>query len=72
MSAISKSTKIIGGQTALAAMLGVKQSHVWNWINRKGQAPAKYIRSISLATQGEVSIEELLTDHENDLYLRVF
>ncbi|MBO1894200.1 helix-turn-helix domain-containing protein [Shewanella sp. BF02_Schw] len=64
MSAISKSAEVTGGQTALAKMLGVKQSHVWNWINRRQQAPAKYIRAISTATKGLVSVDELLNDHE--------
>ncbi|AUI88129.1 transcriptional regulator [Vibrio azureus] len=65
MSAIERATAILGGQTSLAKLLGVSQSHVWNWINRKRQAPAKYIRAISKATGGQVSVNELLTDHED-------
>jgi DNA-binding transcriptional regulator YdaS (Cro superfamily) len=64
MSAILKSARILGGQTALAKKLGVKQSYVWNWINRHQQAPAKHIRAISTATKGLVSVDELLNDHE--------
>ncbi|WP_200767369.1 YdaS family helix-turn-helix protein [Vibrio nigripulchritudo] len=64
MSAIERSAELVGGQTALAIALGVKQSHVWNWINRRQQAPAKYIRSISLATSGAISVDDLLKDHE--------
>ncbi len=64
MSAIKRSTEVIGGQTALASAIGVTQSHVWNWINRKRRAPAKYIRQISLATNGQVTVKELLIDHE--------
>lgn len=64
MSAIEKAIKIIGGQTVLARQLGIRQSYVWNWINRHQQAPAKYIRAISSATQGLVSVDELLLDHE--------
>ncbi|MBE4575509.1 transcriptional regulator [Vibrio navarrensis] len=63
MSAIELATELVGGQTSLAKLLGVKQSHVWNWINRKHQAPAKYICAISQATNGRVSVEELLADH---------
>ncbi|EIO5095131.1 helix-turn-helix domain-containing protein [Vibrio parahaemolyticus] len=63
MSAIERATELVGGQTSLAKLLGVKQSHVWNWINRKHQAPAKYICAISKATGGKVPIEELLADH---------
>ena len=64
MSAIDKAVKEIGGQTKLAKLVGTKQNAVWNWINRHQQAPAKYIREISKLTNGEVSIEELLADHE--------
>ena len=66
MSAIQRSIEILGGQTALAKLLSVSQSHVWNWINRKHQAPARYIRAISEATGGQVSIKDLLTDHEEN------
>ncbi|PMK03335.1 helix-turn-helix domain-containing protein [Vibrio sp. 10N.261.55.A7] len=66
MSAIKRSTEILGGQTPLAKLLGVSQSHVWNWINRKHQAPARYIRAISKATGGKVSVKELLSDHEEN------
>ena len=64
MSAINKSVKLIGGQAMLARLIGVKQSYIWNWVNRNQQAPAKYIRKISRATKGAVSIDELLKDHE--------
>jgi DNA-binding transcriptional regulator YdaS (Cro superfamily) len=64
MSAIEKVVEIIGSQTALAQITGVKQAHVWNWLRLHKRAPAKYIRRISKATEGKVSIEELLQDHE--------
>jgi DNA-binding transcriptional regulator YdaS (Cro superfamily) len=64
MSAIERAIKIIGGQTVLAKQLGIRQSYVWNWINRHQQAPAKHIRAISTATKGLVSVDELLNDHE--------
>lgn len=67
MSAIKRAADAVGGQTSLAKLLGVGQSHVWNWINRKHQAPAKYIRTISEATKGQISIRELLTDHEKSI-----
>jgi DNA-binding transcriptional regulator YdaS (Cro superfamily) len=71
MSAILKAVEVTGGQTALAKLLGVKQSHIWNWINRRQQAPAKYIRAISNATNGLVSVDELLLDHENKNFLSI-
>ncbi len=63
MSAIKSLVSSLGGQTKVAEMLGVKQSHVWNWIHR-GQAPAKYIRKLSAFSNGEISIGTLLADHE--------
>lgn len=66
MSSIGKAIKIIGGQTALAAVFCVRATVVSNWVNRHGQAPAKYIRKISELTDGEVTIEQLLADHENN------
>jgi len=64
MSAIEKAVSIIGGQTKLARILGTKQSVVFYWINRHGQAPAKYIPRISELTNGEVSVNDLLADHQ--------
>jgi len=66
MSAIKKAIKIIGGQTALAVAFGIRQTVVSNWVNRHGQAPAKYIHQISALTNNEVTIEQLLSDHENN------
>ncbi|WP_150138624.1 helix-turn-helix domain-containing protein [Candidatus Enterovibrio escicola] len=71
MSTIQHSVVILGGQTALAKLLGIRQSHVWNWINRKQQTPARYIRAISEATGGKVSIKDLLTDHEKNMKLEI-
>ncbi len=44
MSAIAKVVVVVGSQTALARMLGVKQAHVWNWLHVHKRCPAKYIR----------------------------
>lgn len=59
-----KAVKNIGGQTKLGKELGVSQGSVWDWINKFGQAPAKYIPRISELTNGEVSVNELLADHQ--------
>ncbi|GGN37616.1 MULTISPECIES: helix-turn-helix domain-containing protein [Marinomonas] len=64
MSAIAKAVEIVGSQTALAKMLGVKQAHVWNWLHVHKRSPAKYIRRISQATNGQVTESDLLKDHE--------
>lgn len=65
MTAIQRAVTIIGSQTALAQLLGVKQAHVWNWIHIHKRSPAKYIRRISAATGGKVTESELLKDHES-------
>lgn len=63
MNNIAKAVKIYGGQTKLGNALGVKQASVWDWINKYGQAPAKYITRISELTNGQVTVAELLADH---------
>ncbi|ETX11626.1 hypothetical protein MUS1_10185 [Marinomonas ushuaiensis DSM 15871] len=67
MSAIEKAVKIVGSQTALAQILGVKQAHVWNWLHIHKRSPAKYIRRISSATKGQVTESDLLQDHETSI-----
>ena len=66
MSAIEKAVALIGGQTKTAKLVGddLKQSHVWHWVHKFQQAPAKYIPRISELTNGEVSVNDLLTDHQ--------
>lgn len=63
MSAIKKAVSIVGGQVALASHLGIKPNLVWNWIHLLQRAPAKHIIAISRATNGKVSVNELLSDH---------
>ena len=63
MNNIAKAVKIYGGQTKLGNALGVKQASVWDWMNKYGQAPAKYITRISELTNGQVTVADLLADH---------
>lgn len=63
MSSVKKAVEIIGGQTKLARILDINQSAIAHWVNRHGQAPAKYIPRISELTNGQVSVHELLADH---------
>ena len=63
MSSVKKAVEIIGGQTKLARILDINQSAIAHWVNRHGQAPAKYITRISELTNGQVSVHELLADH---------
>lgn len=66
MSSIEKAVSIVGGQTKMARCLGIRQPLVAHWVHRHGQAPAKYIKQIAALTNHEVTIEQLLTDHEQN------
>lgn len=66
MSSIEKAVSIVGGQTKMARCLGIRQPLVAHWIHRHGQAPAKYIKQISELTNNEVTVEQLLADHEKN------
>ena len=43
-----------GGQAALASLIGVRQQHVWNWLNRGGGVPIEHCAAIERATSGAV------------------
>ena len=66
MSNIKRVVEIVGSQTKTASNFGIRQSHVWKWINVHGQAPAKYIRKLSALTNNEITVEQLLADHEQN------
>lgn len=52
-----------GGQSALARICGVKQGHVWRWLNTPGAlVPAEHVLKIERATDGKVSRRELRPD----------
>lgn len=48
--ALSRAVEIAGGQTALAAKIGVKQAHVWNWLNKTKGVPPQYVLPIERET----------------------
>ncbi len=60
--ALAKAIGIVGGQTQLARLLGVKQANVWHWLNRAERIPAEYVLPIEKATGGEVSRHLLRPD----------
>ena len=63
MNPLERAAELLDGQTALAAAIGVKQQHVWNWINRSaGRAPAEHCPAIERATGGAVRCEDLRPD----------
>lgn len=60
-SAVAKAVHIVGSQSELARRLGVKQGHVWAWINKTG-APAEYCLDIEKETGGKVTRYQLRPD----------
>jgi DNA-binding transcriptional regulator YdaS (Cro superfamily) len=58
---LHRAVALAGSQTELARRIGVKQMHVWNWLNRsKGKVPGEYVIPIEKATG--VSRHELRPD----------
>lgn len=64
MTALQRAIELLGGQAALASCLGLKQQHIWNWINRDSKIPAEHCPAIERATAGAVRCEELRPDVE--------
>ena len=58
--ALEKAVEAVGGQTALAAAVGVKQTHIWNWLNRDKRVPAERVIAVEQATG--ISRHELRPD----------
>jgi DNA-binding transcriptional regulator YdaS (Cro superfamily) len=62
MSALQVAIESAGGQAALAQLIGVKQQHVWNWLNRGNSVPPEHCAAIEQATSGAVTRRELRPD----------
>ena len=62
--ALERAVEAAGGQTALAERIGngVKQTNVWNWLNREKRVPAERVLAVEQATDGQVSRHELRPD----------
>ena len=54
MNALQQAVDSLKGQAALAAAIGVKQQHVWNWLNRGDMVPPECCVGIEKATAGQV------------------
>lgn len=63
--ALARAVKILGSQAALAHALGVKQPHVWKWLNdtKKG-VPAEYVLPIEALTIDRETGVPRVTRHE--------
>lgn len=60
MTSLTAAVELLGGQTKLAAAIGVRQQHVWNWLNREGAAvPPECCVEIERATEGKVGRRDL-------------
>ena len=60
--ALTKAIAIVGGQTQLARLLGVKQANVWHWLKKADRVPGEYVLAIEKATGGEVTRHQLRPD----------
>ena len=60
--ALSRAIELVGGQTQLARLLGVKQANVWHWLNRAHNVPGEYVLAIEKATGGKVGRHDLRPD----------
>lgn len=62
LSPLEKAIEIVGSQTALANACGIKQAHIWNWLNRDKRVPAEYVIPVCRATQFKVAPNEIRPD----------
>lgn len=62
MSAIERAVAAVGGQTNLAAAIGVTPSFVNQWVAGVRPVPATRCRAIEDATNGQVTCAELRPD----------
>lgn len=60
--ALSRAIAIVGGQTQLARLLGVKQANVWHWLNKAERVPGEYVLAIEKATGAQVTRHQLRPD----------
>jgi DNA-binding transcriptional regulator YdaS (Cro superfamily) len=65
--ALEKAVALVGGQTALAKLIGVKQQNVWQWLYDTGKPMSEYCIAIERATYGRVTRYELRPDVFGDL-----
>lgn len=59
---LTKAVALVGGQTQLARLLGVKQANVWHWLNKAERVPGEYVLAIESATGGQVTRHDLRPD----------
>jgi len=62
MANLKTACDLVGGQAALAEKIGVKQQHIWNWLNRQGGVPTDHCAAIEQATSRAVMRWDLRPD----------
>lgn len=60
ISALDRAVRQLGGQTAMAKLLGLSQTAVWKWVNRSRPIPAEHVLKVEAATG--ISRHELRPD----------
>lgn len=60
--AIKRACSAVGGQAALARLLGVSTPTVNQWVSGKRRVPAERCPAIEKSTSGEVTCEQLRPD----------
>jgi len=59
---LERAIDMVGGQSAMARACGVKQGHVWAWLNKSGRCPAKHVLAVEAATNMEITRHQLRPD----------
>jgi TorA maturation chaperone TorD/DNA-binding transcriptional regulator YdaS (Cro superfamily) len=60
--ALAQAIEIVGGQAALARLLGVSQPTVWHWVHKAERVPGEHVIAIETVTGGRVSRHDLRPD----------
>lgn len=58
---LNKALQIIGGQRALARILGIRQQSVAKW-KKRGKVPPLRAKAVVKAAKGKISLEKLCPD----------
>lgn len=59
---MAQAIEIVGGQAALARLLGVSQPTVWHWVHKAERVPGEHVIAIETVTAGRVTRHDLRPD----------
>lgn len=60
--ALFKVIKKVGSMTNLSVILGCSKSNVSRWANGIHEVPAKYVKKLTLLSEGEITKKDLRPD----------